>query len=696
MRLKRLELNGFKSFAKTTKMDFDAPISAIVGPDGSGKSNVAEAVRWVLGEQSMKSISGKRWEYFILNGSSTLPRSNKASVSLVFDNSEKIFPIEFDEVIATRTVYRDGINEYSLNNSVVRLKDILDLMSNVGLGASGHHIISQGEADRILNANPKERRQMIEDALGLTLYEMKKEEANRKLKKTKENMERVEAVKKEIQPHLNFLKKQLGRAEEASELKENLRNLYGEYLAKEEDFVSLLRKNLDEKKLKPEYEVSRLERELRDTAGQSLSIHAREEIEKIRKTLKGKEEKRIELRDREISIEREAGRYEGMIELEKKREQNTGTSSTLPVLSVKQFVEKIEESLESMLFTSSLEEIRKLAEELKRAVKEMRDKIGSTTKKAGVLDILELSNSLEKLKEEGEGVKKDSVLLSEEINFFVTTMTKKEVDIVSMEKNKTALQIRLNDLRNLLKLFEYEEEKYLNRFRELTRDVEIAKAILGEKPLCPKSVLVATFSEGEREILRGKIERIKIKLEDLGGIGEETVKEYEDVKKRDEFLEKELHDLHEAGKELEKMIAEFGEKVDIEFEAGVCKINEGLGEFFEEMFGSGKAELKIISSKKKKKIDESFNSIKAEEVEEELKEEGVEVAVSFSRKKISSLQMLSGGERALTSIAILFAMTQVNPPPFLVLDETDAALDEANSKRYGEMLEKLSKHSQLI
>ncbi len=695
MRLKRLELNGFKSFAKNTKLDFDAPVSAIVGPNGSGKSNVAEAVRWVLGEQSMKSLRGKKGEDLIWNGSSTLPRSSKASVSLVFDNGEKIFPVEFEEVIVTRTVYRDGVNEYSLNNSVVRLKDVLDLMSHVGLGASGHHIISQGESDRILNANPKERRQMIEDALGLTLYEMKKEEAFRKLKKTRENMDKVEAVKREIQPHLNFLKRQIGKAEEAISVKENLKFLYGEYLAKEEEEIKSLRKQIDEKKIKPEYEIARLERELRDTAGQSLSIHASKEIDKMKEVLKEKENMRLDLRAREISIEREAGRFEGMVELETKRGQNAGTPDVLPVSSVRGFLEKIEKSLESMLFTSDFSEIRKLAEGLKTALKEIKEKIGMVSKEAGMPNLLELNDSLEKLKKESDEVKKGLVLLSEEINFFLTAIAKKEADILSMEKNKTNLEIRLSDLRNSLKLFEYEEEKYLFKLSEFTRDAEIAKAILGEKPACPESVLLRKFSAGERETLRGKIERIKIKLEDLGGIGEETVREYEDVKKRDEFLEKELHDLRETDEELEKMMAELGEKVDLEFGEGVNKINAGLGEFFGGMFNGGRAELKISSLKKKKKDSENLHE--DNDLEEENKEEeGVEIAVSFSRKKISSLQMLSGGERALTSIAVLFAMTQVNPPPFLILDETDAALDEANSKRYGETLKNLSQKTQLI
>src|SRR3989344_3524350 len=164
--LKRVEIAGFKSFAKKTLFSFDVPITAIVGPNGSGKSNVAEALRWVLGEQSMKSLRGKRGEDLIWNGSKSVARSNRASVTLVFDNpstgsgqdSRRVFNVDFDEVAVSREVHRDGANEYSINGSKVRLRDVYELLSAVSLGASSHHIINQGEADHILYATPKERR----------------------------------------------------------------------------------------------------------------------------------------------------------------------------------------------------------------------------------------------------------------------------------------------------------------------------------------------------------------------------------------------------------------------------------------------------------------------------------------------------------------------------------------------------------
>ena len=209
MRLKNIELSGFKSFAKKTLLTFDAPITAIVGPNGSGKSNIAEAFRWVLGEQSLKILRGKRGEDLIFNGSGSAPRMSRASVTLTFDNSGRSLPLSFNEVSISREVHTDGASEYLLNRSKVRLKDIVELLASVGLGSTGHHIISQGEADRILRARPREREAMIEEALSLTVYHLKIAESERKLQKTQENLRQVEALRKEIAPHLKFLGKQM-------------------------------------------------------------------------------------------------------------------------------------------------------------------------------------------------------------------------------------------------------------------------------------------------------------------------------------------------------------------------------------------------------------------------------------------------------------------------------------------------------
>lgn len=194
---------------------------------------------------------------------------------------------------------------------------------------------------------------------------------------------------------------------------------------------------------------------------------------------------------------------------------------------------------------------------------------------------------------------------------------------------------------------------------------------------------------------RRALDRLRLKLEEVGGgSGGDIVKEYEDTKTRDEYLRKELIDLNESIESLLKLINELRDTVRAEFNKGIDKINIRFSEFFKLMFGGGNAFLSLVAELKK-----NTDTEEEEDEEESLLpkfERGVNIHVDLPNKKVKELTMLSGGERSLVSIALLFAISQVNPPPFLVLDETDAALDEANSRRYGDMLEKLSSHTQLI
>ena len=301
MYLKSIELSGFKSFAKKNTFEFESPISAIVGPNGSGKSNVAEAFRFVLGEQSIKSMRGKRGEDLIWNGATTEPRSNRASVKVLFDNSKKIFDIDFSEVTIERTVHRDGLNEYSINGSVVRLKDVIELLARAHIGASGHHIISQGEADKILSASPKDRKSMVEDALGLKLYQYKRLESERKLKKTFENIEQVQALRKEIAPHLKFLSKQVEKLEKTESMRQELLSLSKEYFKKEELYLTHEKSEI----IKARQPV--------DEALEKLSKESKE-AKKVIELESGLSE----AQKRKDGITRELGKLEGLIMAEEK------------------------------------------------------------------------------------------------------------------------------------------------------------------------------------------------------------------------------------------------------------------------------------------------------------------------------------------------------------------------------------------
>jgi chromosome segregation protein len=221
-------------------------------------------------------------------------------------------------------------------------------------------------------------------------------------------------------------------------------------------------------------------------------------------------------------------------------------------------------------------------------------------------------------------------------------------------------------------------------------------------------VIIADFNLNEdrsaQHERRREVEKMKIRLEELGGGSSDGVmKEFRETEERDVFLTREILDLQASGEALQKLIKELEEKIDIEFKLGIAKINTEFQKYFELLFGGGKAALKVVREEKRKKKDtdldldgEMDTTDSADDEEGSLAPEGIDITVDLPKKKVKALMMLSGGERALTSIALLFAMSQVNPPPFIILDETDAALDEANSRKYGDMIENLAKYSQLI
>lgn len=704
MHLKRLEISGFKSFAKKSVILFEAPISAIVGPNGSGKSNVAESIRFALGEQSIKSLRGKRGEDLIWNGSKTAPRSNLGSVSLVFDNTKKIFEYDYEEISLRRDVHRDGTNEYFINNSQVRLKDIHELLSRVNIGASSHHIISQGEADRVLSANPKERRAMVEEALGLKIYQWKISESEKKLDKTEENIKQVESLRKEIAPHIKFLKKQVEKIEQGKAMQNELGSLYAEYLKKEEEYLKRKRKAIEFSRKPLQEKLKSLEKSLEE---------ARRKIsESTTKNEKGgalvELEKNIEkARQKRDEIGRRLGRIEGMMELEEKRLQRSGEKNedkkTIPLAEVSAFADELENLLDKVHKTEDISFVRDTIKKIKELVRglisksekgvEMKDEILSVIHKLkSEKDILE--KELADVSENENKLETSYRSLREEIEAEKDSSRETEKEIFKMMGEKAEISGRLSSISSNEELLLREEEIFKEEIKE--GGVLTGRSILNYRDY----VLEPGFENEPREIQgerRKKIEKIKIRLEDLGGGGEDVLKEYQEAFERDKFLENELMDL-EAGKEsLKSLIAELAVKLDHDFKEGVKKINSQFQNFFALMFGGGEASLSLVAEKKKKKSDYSLEMEDYDSIDEgEDVEEGIEINISLPRKKIRGLQMLSGGERALTSIALIFALSQVNPPPFLVLDETDAALDEANSRKYGDMLENLSKHSQLV
>ncbi len=707
MRLQSIELSGFKSFAKKTTLEFGVAITSIVGPNGSGKSNIAESFRFVLGEQSMKSMRGKKGEDMIWNGSQSTPRGNRASVKLVFDNSDRKLGLDFDQVAIERVVNRDGSNEYLLNGSVVRLRDINELLSGANIGSSGHHIISQGEADRILSASSRERREMIEDALGLTAFLYKREEAERKLEKTAENIKEVEGLRRELIPHIKFLSAQVKKIEESQALRDSLSDLYAEYLKRESTYLRIAEAVLRDEKESPTAELKNLNEKIEhlrttlDKKGKTnLETHQLMDLESKGRTLRAEREQ----------VSRELGRIEG--ELSAREHIAHEASGTIKASEAHAFAQKIENELQAAMslegetlrerLTKLVSTAREFAEKLVASI-ENRDTSRSVEELRARK--VELEQKLKDISQEEERVAHMVHKLQAEIENEKDANRDAERHLFEAMAERSGVESMLASLRAREDVLHHEKENYKLELGEA--GVLLLRDALRFEDYTVRSEDGSQLSDAEifeeerarQEERRRKLERQKIRLEEIGaGNSEEILKEHKETTERDAFLMKELEDLALSTQKLHQLIEELTATLETRFDLGIDKINKEFDTFFKLMFGGGGASLTLLKEKKLKRtslLDEEDMMSSSEDDDVEV-EEGIDITVALPHKRVKGLHMLSGGERALTSIALIFAMSQVNPPPFLILDETDAALDEANSRRYGDMIENLAKKSQLI
>lgn len=248
MYLKRLEMQGFKSFAEKIKLDFNCGITAVVGPNGSGKSNIADAIRWVLGEQSVKTLRGSKMEDVIFAGTEHRKPLGFAEVTIVLDNSDSTLPIDYEEVAITRRVYRSGESEYLINKTNCRLKDITELLLDTGIGRDGYSVIGQGRIDEILSTRSEDRRQIFEEASGIMKYKVRKNDAEKKLELTRQNLERINDIIAELESQLEPLREQSEKARRFLDLREELKvlevNVYLDSMKKFRDRLEVLDKQL--------------------------------------------------------------------------------------------------------------------------------------------------------------------------------------------------------------------------------------------------------------------------------------------------------------------------------------------------------------------------------------------------------------------------------------------------------------------
>lgn len=720
MRLKKIDVNGFKSFGRHAAIIFDTAITGVVGPNGSGKSNVVESIRFALGEQSMKSMRGGQSTDFLFKSGTTGRGVSRASVSLVFDNSDRVFRLgsvgdggivlDTDEVVVSRDVYSDGSQKYAINGASARMRDVVELIASVNIGSSGHHIISQGESDRFLFSSPKDRRILLEEALGLKIYHYRIHETERKLEKSRNALREARILHKELEPHVKFLRKQIEKINQAQELRDNIRDAYNSVLSplqsvigawgaaissslqQTEQSETVLRDQ--EKKLFADLEALRasvkvgLDTELqsnlqllrdqervlvRDISKQEISIeHIQRDIKKLQiqlqKTLEVKQVQHVSLQDVQVLLQDLRAAFSkdaDLIEI---------------IAEARRLVHGFESTLTTVPDTALSDQIRQDI-----------DALGQ-----------ELS-SLESAARQNESRMRELVASISTVESSIRSVHQSEIESRSaefdVERQLSGARQEIQTLVSNKLLLQRESEELSLLESQYESDLLECRAFFGVD-WAPDSHAVSLTSRAEISATlqvvqshRRQLDRLRIKLEDAGVTSaDDIIREHNETEQRYTALGAQIDDIESTISELEPLLARLQQEIRSNFIAGIERINQQFGEFFVTMFGGGFAEIVVIDAPRRNK-KKDIDGVTEDGVDAE---QGVDIRVKIPNKKQGDLSILSGGERSLTSIALLFSLSQVNPPPFIVLDETDAALDEANSRRYGQLMKKLSEISQII
>ncbi|OIO49848.1 MAG: hypothetical protein AUJ39_00210 [Parcubacteria group bacterium CG1_02_42_13] len=669
MFLRRLELQGFKSFADKVNLDLTHGVTAVVGPNGSGKSNITDSIRWLLGEREARNLRGGKAEDLIFAGTKEKSRMGLAQASLYFDNSSGFFPVDYKEVSISRRVSRDGESQIFLNKSEVRLKDIIDFFARSRMGARCLAIVNQGESDVFINATPLERREMIEEILGLKEYQIKKAEANRRLKNTTINLDKAKALIDELAPHLRLLKRQVAKYEGREEIIGELRKLEDDYYGNK---LKALHSSLNQalpKVLALDKEISREEAVIKKLEAELTKVkvsepETNEKIAYVRSQRNG-------LLDQRFNLQKDLSRIEARLEL-------VSNSDNVKEVNLIAAINEIKNIAESSLAEENINKLKAVVKsiiliinnlwqrkpspvnELDENKKHLTERLGSVQK--GLKD-------LESKETEFTGIIKDFNEKFREV--FITFEEERNKLIKLKEERNNAffererVEIRMKDLSD--------------QIAETGRKISEFEKWSGEPPSDEETVVKRMFR------LRGEISSI-------GEIDPNIIKEHKETEKRYTFLTDQVEDLEHAMADLKNLIKELEYKIHHEFTSAVGRINEEFTRYIHLLFGGGRAKLVVDENTGKEEREEINNK---ENNNEEL-ETGVYIDISLPRKRVKGLEVLSGGERALVSIAALFALISVSPPPFLVLDEIDAALDERNAKRFSELLREFAKKTQFI
>ena len=690
MQLKHIKLSGFKSFVDPTKISFPTNMVGVVGPNGCGKSNVIDAVRWVLGELSAKNLRGESMADVIFNGSEKRKASGQCSIELLFDNSTAKIGGEyasFNEVSIKRVMTRDAQSDYYINNTKCRRKDVQEIFLGTGLGPSSYAIIEQGMVSNLVSAKPDELRTHIEEAAGVSKYRERRRETESRIKRTKENLSRVKDIRDEIGRLIRRLENQAKAADKYNLLKEDKAKLeldkailfsieaknsrddlqkkldsHNRELKVKNAECETFQSQIDQYRTENEFVLSEYETAQKNFYSVGGEIAKREaNLQNIKKTES----------ETNYRLKQAKENYDKAKETEKNFDELSPSEKAMHIL------DNIIVTLEK--FNINNDNINNKAIELKKLLTDILN-IATAQSKSLTDEYLSRQNDLEKQIKEAETLKES---IEKEMNEYVVKSSDAESILIKLRQKQSKFNEDLRDLENKKSIADLDSrtisEKITNvriELRTYEINLENSNKKIEEAGIDIKNINFSNYEDTSFGEVEDKLAEIETKIIKLGAINLAAPEEIAEESKRKKELDDQYEDLTEALEKLTTAIKKIDNETKVIFKDSFDAVNSKLKEMFPKLFGGGVAELILTD-------DDALNA-------------GVILMARPPGKKNSSISQLSGGEKALTALALVFAIFELNPAPFCLLDEVDAPLDDLNTLRFINMVEEMSKSVQFI
>jgi chromosome segregation ATPase len=734
MYLKSIAMKGFKSFPERVSLEFSPGVSVIVGPNGSGKSNITDAVLWALGEQSPGAIRGASMQDVISAGGKGIGQRRAAEVEVVIDNSDGRAAAEFSEISVQRRLDRSGDGVYRLNGARCRLADVTDVLSDTNLGREMHSVISQGRVETIVHSKPRERRLLVEEAAGLGKHRKRRRRAELKLRAARDNLDRALDVEREARARLRPLKRQAHAAELGARIEREELGLRGQIVSEELRFgaaraataekaaakARATRAGIEERlaavgKRRREAEERFAARDRERTQAWGLLTKLRGEQERIAvraASISGREtelEARLESLRAELGpLTLDVGSGGAPAERARKLEQelgevDAGLSAAVEGLAVARSDGAAESAREA-----ALGDVRGGAERASRHARRAEGLLGERHREAlrgrvagGEALLDDTRAALAAIEGAGAAIRARVERTEGKVVGGEGDGDEIAEELRACSRQEFELQSEMSAVADELTKAEVEAAHLGDRRAEAERELAgIAERLGEEVPPAGQAM-----SEEERAEIDRRLERLERRRAQIGPVNPLAEREYDEAREHVESLQAQREDTERAMRELETLIREIDTEIERAFEQTFDATARNFEEMVEHLFPGGRGALRRVALRPVRDEERPSGEQEApsddaepepEEGEEEREELGVEIEVTPAGKSTRKLSLLSGGEKSLVALAFVFAVFLARPCPFYILDEVEAALDDANIDRFLQLIRRFSDRAQFV